>query len=78
MTPSKQTGFTDDRIRILKNIELKKTAQIVLRHTEIEALLARLEALELIREFAGAPKHERWLRAEEAYLRSAGKEGKDD
>ena len=44
MTPSR--GFSDDRLRILKNIELKQTANIVLSHTEIEALLARLEAAE--------------------------------
>jgi len=44
MTPSR--GFLDDRLRILKNIELKQTAKIVLSHTEIEALLARLEAAE--------------------------------
>lgn len=38
--------FTDDRLRILKNIELRQTAQIILSHTEVEALLARLEAAE--------------------------------
>lgn len=39
-------AFTDDRLRILKNIELKQTAPIQLTHTEIESLLARLEAAE--------------------------------
>ncbi len=40
--------FTDDRLRILKNIELKQTAQIVWSHSEFEALLARLESAEKV------------------------------
>lgn len=42
--------FTDDRLRILKNVELKQTAQIILSHSEIEAWINRLEAAENCRE----------------------------
>lgn len=38
--------FTDDRLRILKNIELKQTAPISISHTDMEALITRLEAAE--------------------------------
>lgn len=38
-----------------------------------EKMIARLEAAERIREFAGAPKHEEWLKAENAWLKASGK-----
>jgi hypothetical protein len=74
MTPSR--GFSDDRLRILKNIELKQTAKIVLSHTEIEALLARLEAAErLINYCTSLDQSNRYGRQNryEAWRKSCGK-----
>lgn len=41
-------SFTDDRLRILKNIELKQTSAIQISHTDMEALIVRLEAAEKV------------------------------
>lgn len=37
-------GFTDDKLRIYRNVMLSQTAPIYVSHSELEALLARLEA----------------------------------
>lgn len=77
---AKQTGFSDTDLKRLKeDLEIATPmSQVGALNAlyRIRAMLARMEALELIREYAGAPTHERWLKAEEAYLRAAGKEGK--
>lgn len=40
--------FTDDKLRIYKNVMLSQTAPIYVSHSELEALLARLEAAEAV------------------------------
>lgn len=38
--------FSEDKLRIFKNVMLSQTAPIYVSHSELEALLARLEAAE--------------------------------
>lgn len=42
----KPSCFSDDKLRIMKNVTLSQTAPIYMAHSELEDLIARLEAAE--------------------------------
>lgn len=68
-------SFSDDRLRILKNIELTQTAPVYLSHTELESLLSRLEAAEHYCDQVGrSVQHPEWDPfAKQSWLKSAGR-----
>lgn len=41
-------SFTDDDVRIMKNVDLAETKMIYMSHSKLEALLARLEAAQRV------------------------------
>ena len=47
-----EKGFSDDKLRIFKNVMLSQTAPIYVLHSELEALLHRPKAAEEIVEVA--------------------------
>lgn len=67
--------FTDDNLRIVKNVKLTMTEAIFFTHSELEALIARLEAAEYA--LNNAPKADYYddvfVDAVEQWLKAAGK-----